>query len=265
MDGKRCRENALFNNTVQLGNIREQALELVRNAEIRHKPDRHGGGALFQEFAYGTTSIDGDTRTYLSRRKKLTSLAGKKYSADKLRKLISTIVSREVQRHVSTAFEARLLNGKTPFEALQEPIEYPTYRNHIKTVMCATGLAESSSRIVHQSRTGSHTKILVDDGWACLTVSTSDGKNIETRLLSPRIAASKRALAPHNGETIFFKGDTVIDTTTKKTYLIRQIRAQAGGLLVMTPAVDAREVRDMSAVEGLKTISGKGLLKIRHT
>jgi CRISPR-associated endonuclease Csn1 len=247
-----------------LGNVREQALELVRNAEIRHKPDRHGDGAFFQEFAYGTTSFDDDTRLYLSRRKKVSGLANKKDSVDKVRKQIESIVSHEVRRLVSAAFEARLLNGKTPFESLQDPIEYPVYRNHIKSVMCATGLAEDSSRIVHESRTGSHTKMLVDDGWACLMVRNLDGKKIETRLLSPRIAANKRARIPQNGETIFFKGDTVVDTYTKKTYLIRQIKAQAGGLLVMTPAVDAREVRDMSATEGLKMISGKGLLKIQH-
>lgn len=247
-----------------LRDVRDQALELVRNAEIRHKPDRYGGGAFFQEFAYGTTSLDDDTRLYLSRRKRLSSLVGKKDSADKARKQIESIVSHEVRKLVRDAFESRLRDGKTPFEALQIPIEYLAYRNHIKTVMCATGLAEDSSRIVHESRTGIHTKILVDDGWDCLVVSGSEGNNIQTRLLSPRIAASTRARSPQNGETVFFKGDTVVDTGTKKSYLIRQIKAQAGGLLVMTPEVDAREVRDMSAAEGLKTISGKGLLKIQH-
>lgn len=247
-----------------LRSVREQALELVSNANIQHKPDRFGGGAFFQEFAYGTTSLDDDTRLYLSRRKKLTSLAGKKDSADKVRKQIQTIVSHEVRKLVADAFESRLRDGKTPFEALQTPIEYPTYRNQIKTVLCATGLAEASSRIVHQSRTGVHTKILVDDGWDCIVVSHSEKKGVASRLLSPRIAANEEKRSLKNGETIFFKGDTVVDTKTGKAYLIRQIKAQAGGLLVMTPEVDSREVRDMSSSEGLKTISGAGLLKVHH-
>ena len=246
-----------------LGNVREQALELVRNADIRHKTDRHGGGAFFQEFAYGTTSFNDDTRLYLSRRKKVSGLANKKDSADKVRKQIESIVSHEVRELVSTAFEVRLLNGQTPFEALQAPIEYPVYRNHIKSVMCATGLAESPSRIAHPLRNPIHMKILVDDGYACLAVGGLVGKKPETRLVTPRAISQKNYRSEVDGEILFFNGDTVIEKTTGKKYCVRQILGEDGGKLVTSEIFETRNVDDMKGGEGRKKWSGRNLLKLR--
>lgn len=246
-----------------LGDVRKLALELVRNAEIRHKSDRYGGGAFFQEFAYGTTSIDDDTRLYLSRRKRVSGLAAKRDSADKVRKQIESIVSHEVRKIVSAAFEARLRDGKTPFEALQEPIEYPIYRNHIRSVRCATGLAETSSHIAHESRTGSHMKILVDDGYACLAVGSLDGKNPQTRLITPRAIAQQNIKKKIDSEFLFFKGDTVVERTTNKKYCIRQILGEDGGKLITAEIFETRNVDDMKGGEGRKKWSGRNLLKLR--
>jgi CRISPR-associated endonuclease Csn1 len=243
--------------------LREKALNLVKQVAVVHKPDRHGGGAFFQEFAYGTTTVDDDGRLYLCRRKNLASFVKKTDSVEKARKQIKSIVSSEVRKIVQTEFEKRIGAGKSPFEALQDAVPYPLYRNGIRTVNCIQGLAESASVIGHRSRHAEHKKVLIDEGWACLVVKSPDGRRVESHLISPRMMAQRSSARSEDGRAVYFKGDTVLDTASGKKYLIRQIKAQAGGLLILTPIVDAREVRDMTAAEGLKTISGKGLLNLR--
>lgn len=249
-----------------LGDVRNKALTLICNTEIHHKPDRLGGGPFFQEFAYGTTHVDDDDRLYLCRRKKLSSFAAKADPVDKVRKQLKSIASPSIRALVQAAFEERIRNGKTPYEALQTPITNPSYRNEIKAVNCIHGLAESSTVVTHGSRDAvePHHKTLIDDGWERLEITKINGKKIETRLVSPRMAAQSSADQSGTNHTVFCKGDTVFDTSTGARYVIRQIKAQAGGLLVMTPVVDARSVRDMSSAEGLKTISGSGLTKLTH-
>lgn len=250
-----------------LRDVRSQALALIREAAIRHKPDRFGGGPFFQEFAYGTTYVDNDDRLHLCRRKRLASLAGKKDTADKVRRQLESIVSPSIRELVLTTFDERIGLGQTPFEALQKPIPNPNFRNEIKAVNCLQGLAESSTVVTHQSRNTSMplSKILIDDGWKRLEITKVGSNKIVARLVSPRMASqSPTDRSTGDNQTIFCKGDTVVDTSTGQRYIIRQIKAQAGGMLVMTPIVDARAVRDMSSAEGLKKISGSGLVKLKH-
>lgn len=247
-----------------LGDVRDQALSLVRNAAICHKPDRLGGGPFFQEFEYSTTNFDDDPRLFLCRRKKLASLASKKDSADRVRNQIGTIVSREVRRLVRSAFEARLCEGKTPFEALQNPVPYPLYGTSIKTVNCAHGLAESATVVTHQSRHNKHSKVLIDDGWACLIVSSPDGRKVETRLLSPRVAARITPRTAMDDSVVFFKGDTVRDKNSGRKYCVRQILGEDGGKLITAEIFETRNVDDMKGGEGRKKWSGRNLLKLQH-
>ena len=244
--------------------LREKALTLVEHVSIQHKPDRLGGGPLFEQFAYGTSSVDGESRLYLHRRRRLSEIGKKGDSLSKVRGQLETIESEVVRGLVLNAFDTRISEGRSAFDALQLPITHPLYGTEIRTVKCLHGFAESAATIVHHSRNAEHKKILVEDGWAFLDIRVSEKGKVETNLVSPRIANQIKHQPVPPSTLRLFKGDSVSDTSTGRQYVIRQIRAQAGGLLVMTPIVDAREVRHMSAAEGLKTVSGRGLAKLRR-
>jgi CRISPR-associated endonuclease Csn1 len=243
-----------------LPGIRDKALAVVNEPHIAHKPDRLGGGAFFQKFAYGSTKSDNKVSEQLCRRKQLARLVAPKDKAEKARKALQEIESSEVRKLVLAAFDERIASGKTAFEALQGPIDYPTYNTKIKSANFLCGSAESAAIIAHPKIDGRHQKRLIDDGWSCLQV-TMAGMSVETALISPQMFAKAGASTADKTVT-YFKGDTVRDSKSAKTYVIRQIKAKSGGQLVLTPTVDAREVRDMSASEGLKTISGKGLANL---
>ena len=239
--------------------IRDKAMELVRNANIYHKPDRLGGGAFFQESAYGALQIEDKEELQLCRKKELRTLIKPTDKVDKAKTVLQDIASPDVRKLVMTAFETRIQSGLTPYQALQEPIDYPAYNTKIKRANFLCGSAENTSTIYHPKRNPTHIKRLIDDGWACLQVRVS-GKSVEAKLISPRQLA-KDGESPADEVTTYFKGDTV-QVKTGQTYLVRQIKAKNGGTLITTPAVDAREVRDMNAQEGLKTFSGKALASL---
>jgi len=60
-------------------------------------------------------------------------------------------------------------------------------------------------------------------------------------------------------EIRFHAGDALTDRLEGRTYVVRQIKANA--TLVLTPITEAREVRGMDAASGLLLVSGKSLLR----
>ena len=60
----------------------------------------------------------------------------------------------------------------------------------------------------------------------------------------------------------FWKNDTVLDKSDGLKYLVRKIAAQRG-TLYLTRYTEAREVADMKASEGLLTVSGAALARLR--
>jgi len=275
-------------------NLRHRSVELVRKCNLTHKPDPYPDGALFKETAYGVAEVaaDGKARWHLKPeelqaeakstdaqrrltiRVKLKDFAGDKDSAETVRKKLGDIASPEVRKLVTDAYDQRIAKGDTPQQALGQPIEHPQYQNkttkmavYLKAVKVFVGNkpgqyldADDAHPVIHQSRQGQHYKLLQHDGNACLEV-WADGKGVKTRLLKPVEAMREKGRNPPNR---FYKNDTVLDTRDGKRYLIRQIWAQNGGKLILTPITESREVREMGKADGLLTVSSKSLLKLRR-
>ncbi len=264
--------------------LRKRALDLVKHCNLSHKPDRFPDGALFKQTAYGVAeaSYDGqtmrlrlkpeelrrdeagsDNRRFLILREKLSGLAmdnnQKPLPLEKVRKALADIASPEMRRIVQEAFEQRIAEGKTPQLALSEAIIHPQYGTPIKAVKMKQGNADEAHLVIHESRGGLHYKLLPHEGYAYLEMS-NEGKPCPAH---PVEAMPQKGKKLPQGVLRFYKGDTVLDIRDGRHYLVRQIKAQSSGMLVLTPVTEAREVRDMNAAEGLRTVSGKALLQLK--
>jgi CRISPR-associated endonuclease Csn1 len=260
--------------------LRDKALELVKHCNLSHKPDRYPDGPLFKETAYGVAEVSGDGRTirlrlkpeelrrekrdseakrFLTLRKRLAELADDKTSPEAVRKKLIDIASPEVKRIVVAEFERRIAEGQSARQALAAPMVHPQYGTPIKAVKMLHGNAEDSHAVIHRSRQAEHYKLLQHEGYAYLEISP-EGK---PALVHPREALSMKGRKPSIETIRFYKNDTVLDTSNNKVYVVRQIRAQGGGMLVLSQATEAREVRDMSSAEGLRKLSGRALLRLK--
>lgn len=272
-----------------LPGLRRLALELVKNCNLCHRQDHYPDGAMFKATAYGLAEItengqgkeptvklklkpeailngndNKNAKRLLTLRKNLGNLAldnnQKPLAMEKVRKALDSIASPRVRELVITAFEQRTQDNKlSPLQALSEPILYPEYGTVIKTVTLMHGNADEAYPVIHRSRRGTHYKLLPHDGYAYLELSP-DGK---TTLVHPVKAMELKHSKPSTTVLRFYKGDTVFLPDEGKHYLIRQIKSQNGGLLVMVPITETREVRHMKQADGLITKSGKALLKLK--
>ena len=253
-----------------LKNIRQQALDMVRHHRISHKPDRHISGSLFKGTAYGATWVEdenhpnADPRHLLTLRVKLTDLADKKSKPDTIRKKLIDIASPQTRKLVLDAFDAGIGAGKQPVEALAS-IQNPQYRTPIKKVKMLRGSVDTANKIVFESRNNSEEnslyKYLQNDGYAYLEVDKS-GEKIKTRPVT-LIEALRENNRSEKNVIKMFKGDTVEDTKDNQKFVIRQIKAQSDGLLMLVPITEAREVRDLSSSQGLRTVSGASIARLK--
>lgn len=244
-----------------LPDVRQVAMDLVQQCRLTHKPDRFPAGALFQDTAYAVHRDAESGKESLVSRAALSDLVVES-SAESTRKNIHNISSSQVRDLVLAAFDTRVAQGKTPKEALSEPIEFPGYRTRIRKVrVVRTDVGPEKARAVEfHSRNGRHHKLLLPGGNAYLEL-LDDGRRVKPRIVSlPEAwdAAKNRS----GGAVRFYKGDTVTDTKDGTVLVVRQIKSAAGGLLVLTPAFETRPVRLLSASDGLKVISGAGLKRL---
>lgn len=249
-----------------LQHVRQVALELVRNCNLTHKPDRLPNGRFFKDTAYGAAHDEESDQWRLTLRCRLTELADKQNKEDKTRANLSSIVSPEVRQIVLDVFNERIAQGMTPKEALAKPIEYPRYRTPINKVRCyqkqGRGFLQldGATLISHRSRQGNHSKRLVSDGYACLDVITENGKFKEARLVT--LDQFQRTPKPRDAIR-FFKGDTVIDERDGKRYLIHQFNIGGGGSIFMAPVQETRLVAQLKPNDGKKKVSGNSLLNLK--
>ncbi|MBA2658650.1 MAG: type II CRISPR RNA-guided endonuclease Cas9 [Nitrosospira sp.] len=257
-----------------LRNIRTAALDAVRECLISIKPDRYSDGAVFKDTAYGVRQREGEEKMRLTLRQAVADL-GKtqgKTSTEAARKAIANIVSDDVRRIVMQMFEARLATGMSAVDALKEPIIHSLYDKAIRKVRCFAGYAEDVDLIVHKSRawdkrarcwvTKEHKKRLISAGYAFLEMAT-DGTNV-VRPVKMRDALVKKNKQAKVGITRIYKGDTLFDDKTQKKYVVRQIKAQGGGMLVMSQITETRPIAAMSAKDGRLQPSGKGLARFKQ-
>lgn len=246
-----------------LRNVRTHALAAVRECRIAIKPDRYPDAEMFKGTAYGVAQREGEEKMRLTLRQAVADLGKSqgKTSVESARKAIANIVSDEVRRIVSNTFDARIAQGMEAGVALAQSILHPLYDKPIRKVRCFEGYAEDAQPIGHTSRQGEHRKYLVNGGYAYLELTT-DG-SLEPRPVKIRDAMLNKKQPTKLGQIRIYKGDTVIDSKSQQRYVVRQIKAQGGGMLVMTLITETRPVADMSAKDGRQQPSGKGLARFK--
>ena len=239
--------------------IREELRDLAKNEEvISHRPDRYVGGALFNDTAYAVITRPDGKRIY-AKREMLTKLAGPNDSKEKVLGRIEKILCDSTREAVSAAFEGGIQSGKKPSDCLKQDIEHPHQNTKIRRVLVeCKGNADNAVKVVHEGRinrkgkpekTQLH-KYLMPDGYAYLEVWKDDKGELQKKLV-PTYEALKNKGKPKNGVQRFYKKDTVLYENT--LYVVRQIRSEGGGTLILQRVQDARPIK--SYVTG--TSSGK--------
>lgn len=259
-------------------NLREQALELIRNCNLTHKPDHYAAGSLFKDTAYGVMWVEtesdpnADPVQYLTQRKALAGLAlknGKPLPLEKVRDSLKKIAHTTTRKAVQKSFEDGIAKGSTPLQALAEPIRHPDLHTPIKKVkLLQTWTGDVAARIEHVSRSvvagKPHYKYLAHDGYAYLELRRGvDGKPETPRLQTVRDAFNVK---PAEGDLVarFYKGCSVEDSKDGRRFVVKQMKKIANGQLILMPISEAREVDDVDATDGLRKVSGKQLFRLKH-
>lgn len=241
-----------------ISDIRELALDLVRNCNLTHKRDRWPAGPFFTEQPLSVVEIDG--RRWFAQRKTLAEIAAGGVETT-IRKQIERIVSESTREAVLKAFNQRIESGKSPEEALSEQILDPYYGQPIRRVKVRdTARADGAVLVEHHGKLQNKPfgKYMKTKGYACLELDTQRG--------GARLVTLYEAMKSGRSETPnrvrFFKGDTVLDTRDEKRYVVRQIWAKGGGTLILTLHTETREVKDMGGDPGKKSVTGRILSEL---
>ncbi|WP_295437247.1 type II CRISPR RNA-guided endonuclease Cas9 [uncultured Thiodictyon sp.] len=236
--------------------LRDLAVALVRDCNLSRKPDRHAGGSLFLDTAYGR-SADGQR---LLIRKEVAKLGGgTRPSADKIRADIARIEHASTREILSRAFEERLAAGCTPAEAIGDPIEHPDYGNQIRRVALVADGNSGAHCVRHGDRQPGLFKLLRPEGYAFMEViSNPSGPPVVA--LVPHHLVPRRTSSP--GACRFYKGDTVRDTKDGLIFVVGQIKSEGGGALILGRWMETRPVDKLNGANGYRKVSGKGLLRL---
>ncbi|NGY04206.1 type II CRISPR RNA-guided endonuclease Cas9 [Solimonas terrae] len=247
--------------------IRDLSLDAVRKVGIRHKPDRHPDGPLFEQTAYGI-SRKPDERSgehLLTISKPLTMLIDKGGNKEKTRKALEGIESVATRDAVLQAFDRRVEAGIPVKQVFNDVVLHPQFGTPIRRVRLLGNSIATAALIVHRNREG---KVLhkryAHDGNAFLEVLVVENKLVKKpRLVNVQEAMREKGSRPPHGVRRFWKGDTVEDARDGKHFVIRQIKAEDGGALIGTLVTEAREVRDLAAASGLRKFKGRGIASLR--
>ncbi|MFA7282382.1 MAG: type II CRISPR RNA-guided endonuclease Cas9 [Sterolibacterium sp.] len=239
-----------------LRDVRSQALVLVREAAIRHKPDQFSSGMFFQKTAYRKAySDDGDSR--LSVRIKLEELTDNKGSIDKARKGISDIVSSHTRRVVSNEFERRIQAGESVKQALSLAIIDPQFNTPIKKVAVfqrvGRGFVDGSSAFPVKN------SWYLSDGYAYVSITEEDGRIVAAESV-PLISAAAQHASRTAGERRFFRGDTLRDKATGTMYIVHQILANA--TVRVAPVTESRSWIELGADAGATQFGARALIQL---
>lgn len=223
-------------------NVRDQALEAVRQCQISVKPDHYPDGELFKGTAYGVAQREGEEKLRLTLRTAIAEFgkARGKTSTESARKAIGNIVSDEVRRVVSDGFEACIAQGGSAEAALRQTFVHPLYDKPICKVRCYEGYAEDAQPIAHKGRDCVHRKYLVSSGYAYLEI-TANGARVP-RLVTTREAMRGKDTAEARGVWRIYKGDVVKDGKNGCLYTVSSFKA-AGSMLVL-PIFEPRSFKE---------------------
>lgn len=257
-----------------LKDIRRLALEMVRQCNLTHKPDRYIGGNFFKKNPFGKDwdenldKPESEPILKLTKRKLLSTIATEKSTPEKIRNILKTIVSSTTRKLVLEEFDKRILSGQSPFQALQKDIYCPAYRTSIKRVKVFCDSIETAVKIEFHNRFTTPQKplykYLQNDGYAYLQRTKQDIGKISLNLVSIHDAAKQSLAQPEPNTTRFFKGDTVIDTKDNKIFIIKSFKGESGGALILVEHTETREEREIKAGEGWRKVMGQQIKRIQH-
>ncbi len=238
-----------------LHQIRPLALSLIRDCNLTHKPDRHLGGNLFQESAYGRSK---DGQRLLKRKLVETLGGGPKATVTALLKDIEQIEHASTREVIRQAINQRLADGKTPAEAIKLPIWHPTYGNYIRRVVLQANGNAGAFAVNHGRRQSGLSKFLIPEGYAFLEVSPQSLGLPQVELV-PLHLAFRRAKEP--GVKRFYKGDMVRDTQDGHIYIVGQIITN-GPSLILARHVETISVNLLIGTKGRKKVSGRQIVRL---
>ena len=245
---------------------RDQALKAFADevCQLQHRPDHYLNKRFYKDTAYGKVVEDGKARLII--RKPLRDLSDK--NADKVRTNLNAIVSDITRNHLLKEFNQRVASGVPIENALTNPpIMQAMYGEEkpILRVKCYFDLgADDARKIKFNGVRQTGFKHLISDGNAYLKVIINEYGEVDKEQSHPvaLIDAINIQEKPTSNEMRFYKGDTVKHLVSQKRYVIKQIKAMAGGTLVLIPIMETRPVKQLSAKDGLKNISLKKLITL---
>ena len=230
--------------------IRDQALAVIRDCNISHKPDRHSSGAIYKDTAYSITTDENNNKSYLALRMDLKSLVNEK-SLEKTLKNFQSIISPGIRQIVSKAVE----KGFNNLQETLSRIEHPQYSQsgkpvYIKKVKCNRNYSIETAEMILFGKSNQHKKYLQDAGNAYLEIALNEDKTkvLDSRLVTmPQAARGLQPIAEHTIK--FFKGDTLLNKKNERLYIIKQIKSASGGTLFLVPIVETRPVSELDKKE----------------
>lgn len=244
--------------------LRDLAVNVVTNADIRHKSDRHPDGPLFDQSAYGISRDSNDEGKYqLAISKPLTALIDIKGNADKTRRALERIESEETRATVLRAFDQRIAAGKSIKQIFDDPILHPQFSTPIRRVRVLSHSEDTAATVTHTNRLGQVlTKRYPHAGNAYLEVRVEDENLVgNPRLVPIQDAMLEKGLRPPPSVTRFWKGDTVCYRDER--YLVGMITAYNGGRLCLVPVTETCTFGELKK-RGLtmRTVSSKALAQV---
>ncbi len=245
--------------------LRDVAMQTIANAQIRHKPDRHPDGPMFEQTAYGLSRRPGDKGEYkLAVSKPLIALIDNKGNVEKTRRALEDIESDATRNAVLQAFDRRIAAGANLKQIFDEPILHPQFGTPIRRVRLLSDSADTAAVVTHTNRYGKQLeKRYPHAGNAYLEILVKDGKLIgKPRLVTIQEAMLGRGMPVGESVTRFWKGDTVLDRRDGRSFVIRQIKAEGGGSLIGTLVTETRPVRELTAADGRRKFSGRAMCRL---
>ncbi|HET7569271.1 MAG TPA: HNH endonuclease domain-containing protein [Gammaproteobacteria bacterium] len=244
--------------------LRQLAVEMVRNVVIRHKPDRHPDGPLFDQTAYGISrESDDNGKRMLALNRPLSALINREGNAEKTRQAIEGIESEATRTTLLQAFDNRIAAGTPIKEAFNEPIFHPQFGTPIRRVRMLGNSVRTAATVTHTNQQGQKLeKRYPHAGNAYLEVSMEDGRlSGKPRLVTIQEALHEKGSDPRPGVKRFWKGDTV-ELPDGTRHIIGEINSQGGGLLRLVPVTETCTFGQLKK-RGLKmrTLSGESLAK----
>lgn len=246
--------------------LRDLAVEIVTQAEIRHKPDRHPDGPLFDQSAYGVSRKSNDKGEYLlAISKPLKALIDIKGSVEKTRGTLENIESSVTREVVLKAFDERIATGTSIKQVFDEPIVHPQFHTPIRRVRLLGNSVDTAAAVIHTNRQGQKLgKHYPYANNAYLEVRVESDKLVgEPRLVTTQEAMASKGSRPLSGVRRFWKGDTV-QLKGGSLYVIGQINSDSGGKLCLVPVTETCVFGDLKK-RGLKmkTVKGKSLANVQ--